>query len=238
MWYWISPLLTRGLVVSCCLATGCHFEPAATVRLQQAVVDLGEVSENTQPEATVVVVNETDQPVRASELILSCGCLGSDFEPTTIEPGQELTSTVTLLEPSPGKSTQYGQFVLDNGPTKTLEFELNYHVVETSYLYPQTQILGAIRVAESTWPREVSFQIRGLTESVKLLEPLIVEGETLFQYKVKDATFAPDGNVKLAMSRQDELFGVFHDRIEIIANTTEGQQRYPVTISGSLLGDP
>jgi hypothetical protein len=197
---------------------------------------MGDVSGVASPKATVSVVNSSNEMVHLSELRLSCGCLKSDFEPTSLSAGQTLDCVVTLSEPGPGAGRQFGRFMTDD--STSLDFELKYLVTQTSYLYPDTMILGAIRHAKVSWPLRVSFKLMELPDDVKLLEPMKIEGNAAFKCAVVDSDFVNGGRIDLDMLPQDDpRGGTFRDALVIVANTSDGVKRFHVTIAGNLLLD-
>jgi hypothetical protein len=66
------------------------------LRVEPAIVDLGNVPQASQNETTVWLTNVTSEPIEVADIRTSCPCLEIDFSPRMLAPGERRAARVLL----------------------------------------------------------------------------------------------------------------------------------------------
>lgn len=215
-----------------------------SLRILEPKIDIGLFKSTDAIANAVTVHNGTDRPYKLRDITLSCGCLSTDFVPTELIPGEGYTFSVKIFNAVLGEGTQHGEIATEPPLDEPLGFEVKYEVEPSTYLFPDTYLLGTVSIDDDKWPRLIEFQVEALDNEIELSEPIRMEPAVYtfpsgLSYEVVQCErIKPGDSVKIRVSLGSFTGGSFDDFFTLtIAGTSETRQ-FAIAVAGQVTTDP
>jgi hypothetical protein len=206
-----------------------------------SLVDLGDVRVDQQTSTEFTIYNNSCEPVSVENLILTCGCMSTDFEPVILPSGASSRFKITLKRNSSGPGEQKGVLKTDLDPLEAPEFTLRYNViVDAYYIQPQRNV-GILWVNLESWPLRLEFEMAGDPKYSSNIQRVSLDASPSmpleFELHADSRIGDKERVVLLATPVPGTSGGPFGQKVRLLVECEEGEYSYTFFLNGILATD-
>lgn len=213
-------------------------EGSSSLRLTPQRIDLGSLKSTENAKANIRIQNVGGSEYRLRTLMLSCGCMSSDFSSRVIGPGETYEFSVRLLKTSLGMGAQSGEISVEPNLETPLRFDLHYKILPSCSLFPDNYLLGPVAL-DNFWPKFIEFQVDDKADGIPIAGPIRLESpenqsDTFMIYKIVQPEFSkPCKAVTLEVYPRGNV-GCFQDFIHLTVPSIDEDFEFSIGVSGTV----
>ncbi len=155
---------------------GEELPPAAPIRVEPELIDMGEITANERDQVEVVIRNTSDQEIVLTRVTASCSCLGGDLLSNDIPPGGEAKMNVWWSAGGVNSEQSKKLYVWWQGGKRPIEVPVKVNIVggvEAGQPAPAPHVAERKPVSVTVEPTEADFgflrpeEVREMTVRIK-----------------------------------------------------------------------